>query len=111
MLNFIRSWFQEDGPTPLVIETLEQKVKKLEQELQLYHKIKDVADRRNNKLLQAQAEQSRLRDLWISNAATMEHIRESMAQTTSTALEQKGQLTESSVNYQQISKRPLTRVS
>ena len=110
MLNFIRSWFQGNGPTPLEIETLEQKVKKLEQELQLYHKIKDVADRRNNKLLQAQAEQSRLRDLWISNAATMEHIRESMAQTTSTALEQKSQLTESSVNYQQI-KTILTAIS
>jgi len=110
MLNFIRSWFQGNGPTPLEIETLEQKVKKLEQELQLYHKIKDVADMRNNKLLQAQAEQSRLRDLWISNAATMEHIRESMAQTTSTALEQKSQLTESSVNYQQI-KTILTAIS
>ncbi len=35
MLNFIRSWFQGNGPTPLEIETLEQKVKKLEQELQL----------------------------------------------------------------------------
>lgn len=111
MLNLFRKWLAGgNNERDEEITRLREQVVKLERQVQLYHKIKDVADMRYVNMQRMLDEQERLQDLWIATAYTIEHIRKSMADTASNAHYQRGQLTESSVNYQQI-KSILTAIS
>lgn len=84
------------------IDSLKAKLRRTEQDLQLYHKIKDVADLKHQNLERMIEEQERLQALWIDSADTIEVIRTSMAETALNAHEQRSKLRESTVNYQQI---------
>lgn len=81
---------------------LRAKLDSLQAQYELSQKIKIVADLRLKKIEQSHEEQERLQSLWIATAQTVKHIRNSMAETAASAKEQRQQLAESSVNYQQI---------
>jgi len=103
MLSVLHRWFSSDSPEKdAEIASLQATVQKLQAELLVYHKIRDVANMRQENLLRSLDEQARLQELWIGTADTISTIRGSMAESTHSAMEQRSQLTESSVNYQQI---------
>lgn len=83
-------------------DDLRAKIRNLEAELHLHKKIKDVADMRLSTIEHVNRDQDRLQSMWIATAGTMDHVRNSMANTAETAKQQRQQLSESSVNYQQI---------
>lgn len=103
MLNVLKRWI---APELFTYEQenkdLHAKLEKIAAELEMFKKVKVVADLRMNKVIQTQNEQDRLQSLWITTAKTIDHIRNSMADTANTAKEQRQHLCESTVNYQQI---------
>ncbi|TVZ39879.1 chemoreceptor zinc-binding protein [Alteromonadaceae bacterium 2753L.S.0a.02] len=110
MLARLRAWFTNNDEYESQIAALNAENLRLKKDLNLYRKIKDVADMKHVNLVCAQEQQERLQNLWIESADTLETIRTSMAETAHTAFEQRAQLAESSVNYQQI-KSILTNIS
>lgn len=102
MINFLRSLFEAEKPDVSELERLRQENLKLRKDLELYKKIKIVADMRHVNLDKAHREQERLQNMWIASSQALDVVRSSMSETASSAIQQKRQLSESSVNYQQI---------
>ncbi|SMF05179.1 Methyl-accepting chemotaxis protein [Alteromonadaceae bacterium Bs31] len=104
MLRFLKQWMPPFNKVSndAELSALKETVKKLEGELAVYRKIKLVADMKQKNLLRNIEEQERLQELWIATANTITQIRGSMLETASGASEQRTQLAESSINYQQI---------
>lgn len=92
------------------LRALRAQVKEQEKELQLYQKIKVVADNQREYLENSLKEQSHFQELWFTTTDTINTIRNSMADSNAEANEQKERLSESSINYLQV-KSILTNIS
>jgi hypothetical protein len=88
----------------------QQKIEQLERELELYRKVKVVADMQRSYTTKSLEEQVRLRNLWFSTSDTIDDIRHTVADSATQAHKEKDKLADSSVNYQQI-KVILSRVA
>ena len=74
----------------------------VDNELQLYRKIKEVSDMQRSHLLGNYETQTQFQNLWFSTADTLSKVRVSMAEFSASAAEQKTSLTESFANYSQV---------
>ena len=74
----------------------------VDNELQLYRKIKEVSDLQRSHLLGNYETQTQFQNLWFSTADTLSKVRVSMAEFSASAAEQKTSLTESFANYSQV---------
>jgi len=83
-------------------DQLRRQLKASQAELEVYKKVKVVANMQQKSLETALKEQQYFQKLWFSTADTFSSVRESMGESTRQALEQKSHLAESSVNYLQI---------
>jgi methyl-accepting chemotaxis protein len=97
-------FFKRDQDEDLLNENqqLKQRVQKLEQELELYTKIREVADLQRANLSKTLEEQEHFQDIWFTTAHTLSSIRESMAESSANARKHKENLSESSINYLQM---------
>ena len=74
----------------------------MEQELQLYRKIKEVSDMQRTHLVGSYETQEQFQALWFSTADTLSTVRSSMAEFSGSAQDQKTSLAESFTNYSQV---------
>ncbi|WP_045826040.1 methyl-accepting chemotaxis protein [Teredinibacter turnerae] len=103
MLNFLNALLSRPSShSDSELEKLRQENAKLRKDIELYKKIKVVADMRLVNLEKAHNEQERLRNMWIGSSMALDLVRYSMSETTNSAQDQRRKLAESSVNYQQI---------
>lgn len=97
-------FFKSDEKEALITENqgLKQRVEQLEKELQLFSKIREVADLQRANLSKTLEEQEHFQEIWFTTATTLSSIRESMADAATNARQHKENLSESSVNYLQM---------
>lgn len=74
----------------------------VDNELQLYRKIKEVSDMQRSYLIEVYETQAQFQNLWFSTADTLDKVRISMAEFSASAAEQKTSLSESFANYSQV---------
>ena len=105
MMESIRRWFGLRAARPDSVESTEHlhhKIYLLERDLQLFRKIKQVADLQRDYIGEALSEEMRLRNLWFSTADTIDSIRHTVADSAAESHQQRARLAESSVDYEQI---------
>lgn len=84
------------------VAQLEQELAQVRTELELYRKVKVVADMQRTFSESLLEEQLRLRNLWFSTADTVDSIRHTVADSSQKSRDQRMQLAESGTNYDQI---------
>ncbi|MGB1061495.1 MAG: hypothetical protein ACPGZU_15250, partial [Ketobacter sp.] len=84
------------------IVELERENHRLQREMQVLNKVKDVADRQRQYSESLLEEQLRIRDLWFATASTLDNIRHTVASGSENMRDQRAKLNESQTNYGQI---------
>ena len=72
-------WKAKNLIEPAELEAAEQRIKQLEQENELLHKVKEIADQQKDQAVKHDQEQTELRDMLISGANVINKIRDAVA--------------------------------
>lgn len=102
-MGFLSHWFGRREPSDSSeVHALRKALEQSQRELQLYQKIKVVADMQRDYITAALKEQVRLRELWFSTADTIDTIRHNVADSAAENRQQRIRLAESTADYEQI---------
>jgi hypothetical protein len=102
-MGFLSHWFGRREPSDSTeVQALRKALEQSQRELQLYQKIKVVADMRRDYITTALDEQVRLRELWFSTADTIDTIRHNVAESAEENRQQRIRLADSTSDYEQI---------
>jgi len=102
-MGFLSHWFGRREPSDSTeVQALRKALEQSQRELQLYQKIKVVADMRRDYITTALDEQVRLRELWFSTADTIDTIRHNVAESAAENRQQRIRLADSTSDYEQI---------
>lgn len=102
-MGFLSHWLgRRDDTHSADVQRLQQELEQTRRELELYRKVKIVADMRRDYITSALEEQVRLRDLWFSTADTIDLIRHNVAESAAENRQQRIRLADSTSDYEQI---------
>lgn len=104
-MAFWHKWLgrsQEGVTVAPEVQRLQAQLAAVERELQLYRKIKQVADLQRQYIHRQLDEETRLRRLWFATADTIDAIRHTVAESAAEARQQRIKLADSTVDYEQI---------
>jgi predicted nucleic acid-binding Zn-ribbon protein len=104
-MAFWHTWFGQSPAANVVapeVQRLQAQLTAVERELQLFRKIKQVADLQRQYIHHQLDEEARLRQLWFATADTIDTIRHTVAESAAEARQQRIKLSDSTVDYEQI---------